>query len=119
MPNNEVPRFDFELSIRQTFQMEITIMDPDDPANELDITGWTARCAFRGQIEDDDELFDSSAVVTSGSGGVITCSATASEVQSIGPLYSQIAFAAEVESPTGRVVPAVVSVVTVVRSAIA
>lgn len=112
------PRYNFEIFQGGTFSLEITIMDPDDTANELVITGWQARCAFRSRYGDEDEVFASTAVVTDGANGLITCEATATETGTIPEYEDSLIFTAEVESPTGRVVPALVGVATVVRSAI-
>ena len=105
-----IDTFNFTLPQGETWDLVLTVMDPDDQVNPLDLTGWAARCQFRQTIASSTVIASPTAVVTDGPNGVVSLSLTATQTAAI--TATTMYYDVEVESAAGRVIRVLKGVIT-------
>lgn len=94
--------YDFTLLQGETWELYVTVMDPDTPASALDLTGYAVRCQFRHKPGSSTILETPLAVVTNAASGILKLSLTAAETAAL--TARRFHYDVEVESPAGRVI---------------
>jgi len=94
--------YDFTLLQGETWELYVTVMDPDSPTDPLDLTGYAVRCQFRPKPGSSTLIEEPLAAVSNAASGIISLSLTADETAAINKPHFH--YDVEVESPAGRVI---------------
>lgn len=96
---------EYDLEFRQgvTFKWSITIMDPDDSTQALDLTGYTIRSQAVSNYTDAVEAFEFTITVSAPTTGVALLSLTDEQTAAISK--GKYKYDVEIESPGGEVAP--------------
>jgi hypothetical protein len=105
--------YDFTLLQGETWELYVTVMDPDTPASALDLTGYAVRCQFRVKPGASTLIEEPLAAVSNAASGIISLSLTAAETAAIN--HPHFYYDVEVESPAGRVIRVLMGHVTLDR----